>query len=229
MALPPLTAMLAADQRGSVLGYLWDDTRASDEFRTDASALVERAAALSLRARVALGVTIYEWIVWRFSAISDNPLPSQIAEAAWCACIDRRHMDYLELDRNAWLGPVRGPLWCATTWLLPMVFFSDEEPEEWRAGLDYLIRLARHVLPFPVPFEQWLNASLIRLAGLYPAPPEDLFGEHEEERRGPPVPREALDPDLPFNAADTDRLIALLLAQARADGNPRMPGTQRTS
>lgn len=118
-----------------------------------------------------------------------------VAQEAFLQC----QMDYLELDRRGWLGPVRGPLWCATTWLLPMVFFSDEEPEEWRSGLDYLIRLARHVLPFPAPFERWLNASLIRLAGLYPAPPEDLFedlfGEHEEERRGPPVPREALDPD----------------------------------
>lgn len=224
MALTPLPAMLATDQRDSILGYRWDDTRASDDFCTDASTIIERACALSLRARIALGVAVYEWIVWRFSAVSADPVPGRIAEAAWCACIDRRHMDYLELSRNQWRGPVRGPLWCATTWLLPMVFAGDEEPQEWQSGLDYLVSLARHVLPFPAPFEQWLDACLTRLTALYPAAPEDLFedlfSENEEERRGGQVPREALDPTFPLRPEDTGRLIAQLLAEVRAGGNP---------
>lgn len=224
MALTPLLAMQHPDQREPVLDYLWDDTRASDDFSTDASAIVERAEGLALRARIALGVAVYEWIVWRFTAVSADPFPGQIAEATWCACVDRRHMDYFELDRDEWLGPARGPLWCATTWLLPMVFFSDDEPDEWRSGLDYLVRLARHVLPHRASFDAWLEEAISRLERWFPAEPddpfEDLFSEHQEERRGPWVPREAVDSGRPFQLDSTETLIKQMLADVHAARNP---------
>jgi hypothetical protein len=228
MALPSLPSMLNPDQREPALRYLWDDTRASEDFKTDASGVVERAQAMTLRARIALGVAIYEWLVWRFSGVSTDPMPAQIAEAAWCACVDRRYMDYLELDRDEWLGPVRGPLWCATTWLLPMVFFSDDEPEEWQSGLDYLVRLARHVLPHLAPFEVWLDTVMSRLETCFEAMPEDpfddLFSERQEQRRGPLVPREVMDTSLRYQPEQAEMLIERMLAEVGASGNPFFNG-----
>ena len=85
-----------------------------------------------------MGVALYEWTLARFSLVSADPLPSQVAEAAWCATIDARYLKYVELERRKWLGPVRGPLWCAVTWLLPMMSFGDDRPEEVESGLSFL-------------------------------------------------------------------------------------------
>lgn len=198
------------------LRFVWDDTRASEDFQFSPDALLEKIAGVTLHAKIALGIGIYEWVIWRFRSISDDPLPFQVAEAAWCANVHRLYMKYIELDRDCWLGPIRGPLWCATTWLLPMVFFSDDRPEEWESGLAYLSRLAVHVLPRPSVFKNWLRISQERLVKLYPLPQpdpfEDLFGEREEERRGPLVPREVLDPRLTFQTEVTNLLINKYLA-----------------
>lgn len=224
MALDPIAAIAASGVDDAVLRYVWDDTRASEDFRSSAADVLERAVTLTLRARIALGIGLYEWIVFRFSAVSSDPLPHQVAEAAWCACASRENMDYVEFERAEWLGPVRGPLWCATTWLLSMVFFSDEANDEWEAGIDYLTRLARHVMTDTAPLQAWLDKVLPRLQAAHPAQPDDpfddLFNEHEERRRGPPVPRETIDPDRTVTADAAPGLIQRLLDRARADRNP---------
>ncbi|MCI3953280.1 MAG: hypothetical protein K0R53_2779 [Burkholderiales bacterium] len=206
------------------LHFIWDDTRASEDFRFDATGVVRRAGVATLRARIALGIGIYEWIAYRFRAHSKDPLPFRVAEASWCACIDPTSFDYFEIDRDAWVGPVRGPLWCATTWLLPMVFFSDDEPQEWESGIHYLTRLAMHVLPDPTPFMDWLDAVLDRLAHAYPAPPEDpfddLFGEHRDQRRGPLIPREALDPLFDLKIEYVPRLVDRYVRDVELADNP---------
>jgi hypothetical protein len=121
-------------------------------------------------------------------------------------------MEYIELDRQDWRGPIRGPIWCAATWLLPAIYFSDDQPEEWESGAIYLSRLAQHVLPDPSVFERWLGVTVERLVSFYSLPPpdrfDDLFGEHEEERRGPLVAREATEPTFPYRPEDTERLVA---------------------
>ncbi|WP_280152279.1 hypothetical protein [Piscinibacter sp. XHJ-5] len=204
--------------------FLWDDTRASEDFRFDAAPVVARAAGITLRARIALGIGVYEWIAFRFRRVSSDRLPEHVAEASWCACADRDCFEYFELDRDDWLGPVRGPLWCATTWLLPMLFFSDERPEEWESGLEYLPRLAVHVMPDATVFTSWMNQCLDRLERVYPAQPDDpfddLFNEHEEARRGPLVAREVLDPAFPFRLPDATDLINRFMATADFTGNP---------
>jgi hypothetical protein len=225
--LPPIAA---ANINRPELRYRWDDTRASADFvRPAPEGLVDTLKPLYLRARIALAIGMYEWVIERFRGLHADPLPFNLAEGAWCANVDRTYMEYIELTRSEWTGPIRGPIWCAATWLLPAIYFSDDEPEEWESGVDYLARLALHVLPDPQPFEAWLQATVDRLVVLFTAPPpdpfEDLFGEREEERRGPLVAREALDPAFPYRSEDAERLIGTLLANVdhRANDLLRSP------
>lgn len=204
--------------------YVWDDTRVDEDFRFDADPIVQQARSLTLRARMAMGVALYEGIVFRFHRLSGDPVPVQIAEAAWCASIDARYLNYVELDRENWLGPVRGPLWCGITWLLPMLYFGDDRPEEVESGVSFLSRLLIHVVQSPLPIEHWLQATLSRLARMYPVASEDpfsdLFGDEKNERRGPLVAREAFNPQFDYRRDDATPLMREFVATVDYRQNP---------
>lgn len=182
--------------------YRWDDTRASRDFSTDAAWVVERANLLCLRARMVLCVGLYEWVVWRFEGLHDDPAPYEVLEAAWHGTMDPRNLAFFELSRGDWIGPVRGPLWCAITWLRPALAVGDHQPGEVADALQYLTRLAAHVLPNAAPFQAWLDSTLTRFKQLFPQLPDDpfddLFDRHIGRRRGPPISRDALDPAHPY-------------------------------
>jgi hypothetical protein len=206
------------------LRFRWDDWKASGDFEYIPDRVVDTLMGVTLRARIAAAIGMYEWIIWRFYSVLDDPTPFLLAEAAWCANVRRDYMEYTELDRYEWLGPVRGPLWCAVTWLLPMIFFSDEDPTESESGLAYLSSLAVHVVPVPTVFEEWLDACTKRLVALYPAPEEDpfedLFGQREEERRGALVAREVLDPDFDYRPEMARQLMSIYLRDVDHTRNP---------
>jgi hypothetical protein len=212
------------DESRRTLRFFWDDTRASSDFRTDASWVLDAADALCTRAQMVLCVGLYEWVRWRFDGLHADPVPAQIAEAAWCATVDPRYMTWFELDRAAWSGPVGGPLWCAATWLHPALTQGDERPQEIADGLDYLTRLAQHVVPQPERLDAWLKAVLPRLAALFPATApelfEDLFERRTGERRGPLIGPQALDPTTPYDAGAGRASVATLLARAHPGDNP---------
>ena len=133
-------------------------------------------------------------------------------------------MIYTEYSREDWVGPVRGPLWCAMTWLIPMVLMGDEDPDEVVSGLSYLSRLAMHVIPDLAGFRVWLEGCAIRLAQQYPQQPisafTDLFGELSEARRGPYVAREALDLSRPYVPDSSSALMQGFLQTVDPDRNP---------
>ena len=178
--------------------FVWDDTRASEDFRFVPYAWMARIGALSVAAQIALGIGLYEWIVWRFHRMDRDPLPMQIAAAAWCASVDPARVDYIELERENWIGPVRGPLWCAVTWMLPMVFEGRDAPGELESGAAYLLQLCMHVLPDNSAFLAWLDAAIGRLEQAVPAVPEDpfedLFDSAVASGRTEAVDRAVLDP-----------------------------------
>lgn len=229
-SIPPYIAAAKIDD--PVLRYVWDDTRASRDFQYSADWVLEAISPTTLRGKIAIGLGIYEWIACRFKSVNPDPLPFQVVEAGWCANAHRDYMRYFELNRGEWLGPIRGPLWCSTTWLLPTIFFSDEKPAEWQSGVGYLTRMAVHVLPDVTAFENWLKACIARITTLYvPAPVdpfEDLFREREEERRGALISKEALDPQIDYQLEWAPDLIARYIRTADFAGNPflRKPGRE---
>ena len=213
------------------LRYLWDDTRVDADFRAKTDDLVRSIAPVTLRAKIALGIGIYEWIVWRFHGLSADPLPIQLAAGAWCANVDRHYMEYFEPGRQKWLGPVRGPLWCAMAALLPMIYFSDDSTADWEYGLSFLPTLALHVLPEDSAFKGWLGACTERLNRLYPQLTDDifadLFSEQQEKRRGPLVAREALDPDYPYTPDMAVPLLSNYLQTVDHGSNPLLYSSEK--
>jgi len=206
------------------LRYLWDDTRASRDFVSDPSPVLEAAGPISVRARMALCIALYEWVMWRFDGLHDDPAPRQFLQAAWCASVDPRTIRFFELERNAWIGPVRGPLWCAITWLRAALADGDAKPAETIDGLQYLTRLALHTVPQPALLQQWLAAVLPRLLRHHPHRPDDLFadllGRRIGAHRGTLVGRDVFDPGLSYDLPGADHWIEELLYQSRATSNP---------
>jgi hypothetical protein len=204
--------------------YVWDDSRASDDFTRSSDAVIDKFLLCTPRAQIVAGIGIFEWVLWRFHRLSDDPLPFHLAEAAWCASIDPRYMKDVELPRSDWLGPVRGPLWCAVTWLVPMLLYGHERPEEYDSGLRYLSRLALHVLPRAEPFAAWLDRAAERLLHYHPAQPVDpfagLFDPGDPELRGALVGREALDPNQAYAPAQAAGSLSRLLREVDRQGNP---------
>ncbi|GJH21752.1 hypothetical protein CBA19CS22_34440 [Caballeronia novacaledonica] len=206
------------------LRYVWDDTRALLDFKGDASWVVGASMKMSLRARMALCMGLYEWVLWRFDGMISRPEPLQIAQAGWCATVDPRYLLFYELTRNEWQGPVDGPMWCATAWLQPAMSEAHRFPRHVYDAISFLTRLALHVVPDVVPFERWLALTLERLARDWPPAPDDpfsdLFSREPQARLGPLIGRSALDPALPPDRQRMQQFLADLLSGIRVSGNP---------
>jgi hypothetical protein len=219
---PPFAVITVAQKQQ--IRYVWDDTRASMDFTFDPEWVLDAALVLRRRAQMVLCVGLYEWVVWRFDGLHNCQEPVQIAKAAWCATVNAYYFPYFELDRSEWTGPIKGPLWCAATWLQPALTEGDENETYIEGGLDYLTKLAMHVAPNPADLSAWLKETLTRLAALFPGveddPFVDLFNERVAERRGELIGREVLDPTASYVISEGKNSIRSFIAQAMNEGNP---------
>jgi hypothetical protein len=208
------------------LRYLWDDARVDEDFAGDAEAVLEAADSLSVRARMALAVGLYEWVLWRYEGLHTHEEPLQILQAAWCATVDPRYLLFFELTREDWPGPVAGPLWCAFTYLQHGLANGHADADALDEAIEFLVLLAVHVLPAPAPLQHWLQQVLQRLAREFPPLPEDpfsdLFEQRVGEQLGPLVGRDRLDPQASGDAGQDLHFLEQVLQQAQAADNPFM-------
>lgn len=225
--IPPY--LIDQDIGDSNLQYVWDDTRTSEDFEYNGDWIVDRMKGVHLTGQIALGIGMYEWIVWRFQPLTSDLEPRQLAEAAWCATVHPAYIEFASFDRHQWRGPIRGPLWCAQTWLVPMARSDLENPEECEDGLEYLYSLAMHVLPTTTAFESWLNGCIERITDLYAAPKEDPFSNlfsDPVERRGPLVAPALLDLSKPFVPSQARSYMSRFLAAVQHSANPFLVSPQ---
>jgi len=210
-------------QPSPVLDYVWDSTRGSLDFQYDAENLIDKMESATIRAKISLCIGVYEWVIWRYHRLSDDLRPFQIAEAAWCGNIKSAYIVAYELDHDEFC-PVSGILFDAMVSIGTVLNYTAEDPREWRNELAYLVAMAMHVLPDTKPFENWLETITDRLLILYPAPIddpyEDIFNDHEEERRGPIVAREALDPSFDYHPEQAPMLLEQFLRGVDYTKNP---------
>jgi hypothetical protein len=187
--------------------YEWDD-ETTNVFLEDAR-LAQRVGVSTARGIAALSIGITEWIVYRFSTLSDDPMPPVYLEAAWAGLIN---WDSMNVKHGAklkdWKGPVRRPLFLAIRTLKESLEMASKGsfPAEWTV---YLYFLALHVLPDPKPFRKWLDFALTRMATHFAG--DDM---------GAPVPREALDPDFDFKPEQASELLDAYLRAVSAAKNP---------
>jgi len=202
------------------LGKMWDDIRASDDFKFDSSKILEQSLLLQPNAQIALGIGMYEWIFWCFAPHIDRPEPEQVLEAMWCGAYDPKRFTYIEFKREEWLGPILGPMWCAMMFATAMVGYREEGEIGLQEGLSYLPRLAVHVLPESQPFLEWLDQIIDKLKIFYLDIPKDPFENlFEENDQHPLVPREVLDPKIDFDINQTSVFINDFLSKV----NPNNP------
>lgn len=209
--------------------YLWSDARASQDFAwpmDEAEALAAQAAPASLRSKLGLCIALYEIVVARLRDLHDDPYPALVVESAWISLADRRYLEFDDRDRAEWLGPVRGPLWCAFTWLTPALHEADDSPAEWESSFVYLARLAHHLLPDAAhaALRAWLNGCIDRIVTHHPEPvmrpTEDLFGRWKEWRRGPYVTAACFDLSRPYDPEAEHERLERLLQSVDVAANP---------
>jgi len=206
------------------LQFTWDDARVYEDLKGNPSAVIEAAAEMSVRARFALLVGLYEWIVWRFDMLHDRQEVKDILEAAWCGTIDPRYLGFFELSREDWVGPVEGPLWCAFTYLEKGFRQAQAFQKNTYQALKFNYLLAKHVLPDGERFERWLDLTLKRLVQVYPVPPDDPYTDVFDERVGAHlgefIGRDTLDPSLPVDIERDRAFLARILEHSRKAENP---------
>ncbi|RON13137.1 hypothetical protein [Pseudomonas frederiksbergensis] len=206
------------------LRFIWDDARVDADFHADSTAVLDAAEDISIRARMALAIGLYEWVVWRFDGLHNHTEPEQVLQASWCSTVDPRYLKYFEFERRQWTGPIDGPLWCAMTHLSFGLNNGYAYEGDLYSALGFLYRLAAHVLPERSVLDRWMQPILIRLGQHYPVqtidPFADLFDYRIGEQLGPLIGRDVLDPALPPNMARDRQFLSETLANAVATKNP---------
>lgn len=197
------------------INYSWDDSDVESCLNYDyANYIINKVNAISLRAKIALSIGIYEWILGRFEGLYHNVIPKQIAEMAWCANINKEYTYYLEFDRAEYLGPINAPIWCGFSFLIPTLYVSENvgidesnasdifgyDENAWETALLYLISITIHIVPKNKLsiFIDWLEGVVHRLLNFYIMPEEDpfinLFGhKNDKDWLGDYISREVLD------------------------------------
>ncbi|XKM12638.1 hypothetical protein RCS94_06325 [Orbaceae bacterium ac157xtp] len=222
----------------STLDYSWDDSDIDQHWDYDyAKPIIKRMECCTLRAKIALSIGIYEWILGRFYQLHDHSIYYQIAEAAWCANVDKRYLHYIELDDQKYEGKVDYALWLAYAALFPVLLVSQNisnpnneddyvdplfmyDKNEWASCLTTQLALLKHVLSKEklVLLENWLNQVVERLTTFYIEPEENpfanLFGQQEsKDWLGDYVAREALDPAYNYQPDQAVILLNKFLSQ----------------
>lgn len=112
MILQPQKHIIDANVDVLELEFEWNDWNVHPYFRPGDAGVFDRALGLSYRARIALTISIGEWIVHRFSRLADmhHQLCRHYIEALWAWNIDWRYAIPFHPRDREWQGPVLGPL-----------------------------------------------------------------------------------------------------------------------
>jgi hypothetical protein len=199
--------------------YRWDDSDFYWVFEEFDTATKSRLDGVAEPAVHAFTIAVSEWIFFRLVPMDRSSNAWLFLEAAWCANVDRRYCQTLEVARDGPLGPVKGPILAAENIVNSELYESLESPEKPVLEPSQLSNLVEHVYGSPPEFHSWRDWCLDRLTGFYPAPDpfQDIYGEISESVR---VPREAFDPDYPFRPEETPRLLDRLLRSVDPMANP---------
>ena len=96
------------------VNYEWDDEDPESYFVIDDIRLAKRIAQTTAHGIAALSIACTEWIVYRFSTLSDDPMPYHYIEAAWAGLINQ---EYMNLKHEQALRDWRGRYEMLFMWL----------------------------------------------------------------------------------------------------------------
>jgi hypothetical protein len=207
-----------------MLQFPWDEWEIKKYYWSIDANQFTRLDGLTNEANLALTLAAGEWVFHRFASINDDPGALQFLEAAWAGMVHPAYCIYTETDNDKWRGPVRGPLATTITIANDAIFCLQYDPHVATRAC-WMYNLARHVLPVAQTFDAWFDACVLRLernhsnfTEMRPVGRTGLFDNPLIFTR--PVPREACDPQQPYDPAHVVTLIDRFLGSLQPASNP---------
>jgi hypothetical protein len=218
MPLDPPSYLVAELAVGDTPRYAWDDWQLRPFYECHDVSQVQRWATLHEAAICGLTIAMAEWVIFKLQRFEPDPEPLQILEAAWCANIDRRYTEGLEVSRQHWQGPLRAPQMVAFDIMHEALYEFQDGAEKPLGSPCLMAQLVKHVC-VAEHFDGWLTECLARLHQYYvaPDPMDDLFDETSE---GLLIPREAFNPANAFDPGQAPELTRQLLRSVDPEKNP---------
>lgn len=212
---------------GTPLSHKWNsDIGGSFYFGKDHNVKLYRAVdECQFKAKMALGVAITEWAVWRFQGYVDLTDASNRVEAAWANVIEPPYSKSLKIKLKPTSGfanpEVEGPFQL-------IVGLLGEIRAYYATGNIYLAEpivkqamLARHVLPNKQLFDNWLSESVRRIAEVFPRTGEyDKETEKYDSAHEIAVPREFFEPGFIYTTEAGRKLLHEFLNTLEFTKNP---------
>jgi hypothetical protein len=197
---------------GEPLDFKWGRAE-EDEMLLDQPRLMHRLNAISYRGVLSFSVGVIEWIVWRLSQHFPNDSPLQTTQAAWAGTIDWRYLKSLDVPEweEEWETRVGGPLAFAFQRLTD-IFIEARRVRPVSQHAAPLSEVPIKLLTQPEPYKEWRRFAIQRLTEVYPM--------KDNDRLGPPVPREALDPSVGYRPEMAQEFLALFLSKCDPAANP---------
>ena len=184
---------------GAPVKFQWDSKIALGLYaaKDQNARLYETIDLLNFKAKMAVGIAITEWIVWRFEGLADLVDARQKITAAWASVIHPGYtktlyrkmtkVDYTKVEESA------------VELTLCVLGKADDRFKKGDIYLtEHIVRqamLARYLMPNKKAFSDWLSETLRLSAQAFPSDVEYDFNtgiydaSHEK-----PVPREFFDP-----------------------------------
>jgi hypothetical protein len=208
----------------AVLLYAWDEWQIKTYYWSVDEQQFKRLEMLTNEANLGLTLAAGEWVFHRFCAVNTDPSALQFLEAAWAGMVHPAYCIYTETPDDEWRGPVRGPLAVSIAIANDAIFCLQDDPRVATRAC-WMYNLARHILPAHDGFDAWFESCVLRLERYHsnstearPAGRTGLFEDASIFTR--PVPREAFDPQRPYDPMQLTALIDRFLASLQPASNP---------
>jgi hypothetical protein len=214
------------------LRFAWDEWNIRDPYMFVQAAIFEALEPLTNKACTALTIAIGEWICARFAPLDPDPIPLQFLEAAWAGVIHPAYCEYFETTDDEWRGPVRAPLAITVTIAADALFRLDADPIVAHRTC-WMRNLARHVIDPHDRFDAWFAACVARLAQHHNKQKDPSIATasifEDFPGQGLPVPREAFDLAVAYDATDAPQLLDRYLRSLDPRANPFLRSTEELS
>lgn len=188
--------------------------------------LSDALGSLSVKATIATGIAIAEWIIWRFEGYADLSDALRRIDAAWASVIDpayTKDLDFELTDEDDFHDReiVKGPTEIALDLLGNLSTRYMGASTYVRGPVVRLAMLARHLMPDKKAFDHWLSETLRHAAGAFPANPafDEDAGTYDASHEKP-VPREFFDPSFAYSEAAANRILQDFLRTLDPATNP---------
>ncbi|KRB24762.1 hypothetical protein ASE08_00755 [Rhizobacter sp. Root16D2] len=161
-------------------------------------------------AKIAFAAATTEWLAWRLDGVAPDADMHELAQALWAAMVDIRYWKgerRLQPDGGSAVDWISYSAWQEAEALMRMSLKRKGKAR----NVVNLVLLARHVLPKSAHagLKAWLTAVLRERVGALWQLDDDP--RVRDERLGPLVSREALDPAQPLDEAAVSGQVDALL------------------